>query len=136
MARETKQVSLRWEEGLRFNGGQPNGPSITIDGDNAAGPGPMVTLLLAAAGCTGSDVVLILRKMRVPFDGLQIDVSGIRREEEPRRFVSIHFEYRITGPGIDAEKARRAIDLSVEKYCSVIHSLAPDLAITYALALA
>ena len=136
MARETKQVSLRWEEGLRFNGGQPNGPSITIDGDNAAGPGPMVTLLLAAAGCTGSDVVLILRKMRVPFDGLQIDVSGIRREEEPRRFVSIHFEYRITGPGVDAEKARRAIDLSVEKYCSVIHSLAPDLAITYALALA
>jgi putative redox protein len=136
MARETKQVSLRWEEGLRFNGGQPNGPSITIDGDNAAGPGPMVTLLLAAAGCTGSDVVLILKKMRVPFDGLQIDVSGVRREEEPRRFVSIHFEYRITGPGIDAEKARRAIDLSVEKYCSVIHSLAPDLAITYALALA
>jgi putative redox protein len=96
----------------------------------------MVTLLLAAAGCTGSDVVLILKKMRVPFDELQIDVSGVRREEEPRRFVSIHFEYRITGPGIDAEKARRAIDLSVEKYCSVIHSLAPDLAITYALALA
>ena len=136
MAPETKQVRLTWEEGLRFIGGQLNGPSITIDGDNAAGPGPMVTLLLAAAGCTGSDVVLILKKMRVPFDELQIDVSGVRREEEPRRFVSIHFEYRITGPGIDAEKARRAIDLSVEKYCSVIHSLAPDLAITYALALA
>src|SRR5919112_2026416 len=136
MARETKQVRLRWEEGLRFIGGQLNGPSITIDGDNAAGPGPMVALLLAAAGCTGSDVVLILKKMRVPFDGLQIDVSGVRREEEPRRFVSIHFEYRITGPGIDAEKARRAIELSVEKYCSVIHSLVPDLAITYALALA
>jgi putative redox protein len=95
----------------------------------------MVSLLLAAAGCTGSDVVLILEKMRVPFSGLQIDVSGVRREEEPRRYLSIHFEYRIAGPGVDAGKARRAIDLSLEKYCSVIHSLAPDIAITYALAL-
>jgi putative redox protein len=136
MARETKQVTLAWEEGLRFVGGQLNGPTITIDGDNAAGPGPMVTLLLAAAGCTGSDVVLILKKMRVPFDQLRIDVSGVRREEEPRRYLSLHFEYRISGPGVDPDKARRAIDLSLEKYCSVIHSLAPDLAITYALALA
>ena len=135
MAGDTKQVTLTWQEGLRFVGGQLNGPVITIDGNNAAGPGPMVSLLLAAAGCTGSDVVLILEKMRVPFSGLQIDVSGVRREEEPRRYLSIHFEYRIAGPGVDAGKARRAIDLSLEKYCSVIHSLAPDIAITYALAL-
>jgi len=136
MGSEIKQVTLTWEDGLRFVGGQLNGPPVTVDGDNAAGPGPMVTLLLAAAACTGSDVVLILKKMRVLFEELRINVSGVRREEEPRRYVSLHFEYRISGTSIDPEKARRAIDLSLEKYCSVIHSLAPDIAITYALALA
>ena len=116
-------------------GGEPSGPSITIDGDNAAGPGPMLTLLLAAAACTGSDVVVILEKMRVPFQDLRIEVAGVRRETEPRRYVSIHLDYHLAGPGIDAAKVRRAIDLSLEKYCSVMHSLTPDIAITYALSL-
>jgi putative redox protein len=93
----------------------------------------MVTLLLAAASCTGSDVVVILQKMQVPFRALSIEVSGVRREADPRRYTAIHFEYRIGGTGVDPVKVRRAIDLSLEKYCSVIHSLAPDIAITYAL---
>ena len=73
--------------------------------------------------------------MQVPFTTLSIEVSGIRREMEPRRYTAIHFDYRIGGSGIDPAKARRAIDLSLEKYCSVIHSLAPDIAITHALSL-
>jgi putative redox protein len=96
----------------------------------------MLTLLLAAAACTGSDVVVVLNKMRVAFSALRIEVSGVRRETEPRRYVSLHLDYRVTGSGVDAAKVRRAIDLSLEKYCSVIHSLAPDMAITYALSLA
>jgi putative redox protein len=136
MPAETKHVSLRWQEGLRFLGGEANGPSITIDGDNAAAPGPMLTLLLAAAACTGSDVVVILQKMRVPFQDLRIDVAGVRRESEPRRYLSIHLDYQLAGPGIDPVKVRRAIDLSLEKYCSVMNSLAPDIAVTYALSVA
>jgi putative redox protein len=136
MAAETKKVSLTWQRDMCFRGGEPDGPPITIDGDNAAGPGPMVTLLLAAASCTGSDVVLILQKMRVNFSELRIEVAGVRREKEPRRYLSIHFDYRIGGSGIDPAKVRHAIDLSLEKYCSVVHSLAPDIAITYALSLA
>lgn len=136
MAAETKKITLAWQQGLSFAGGEPNGPTIIIDGDNAAGPGPMLTLLLAAASCTGSDVVVILRKMQVPFTGLSIEASGVRRKTDPRRYTALHLEYRISGSGIDAAKARRAIDLSLEKYCSVIHSLAPDIAITYALSLA
>ena len=95
----------------------------------------MLTLLLAAASCTGSDVIVILQKMQVAFTELRIEVSGVRRETEPRRYTSIHLDYLIGGPGIDPAKARRAIDLSLEKYCSVIHSLAPDIVITYALSL-
>lgn len=133
---ETKRVSLSWQDGLRFAGGAADGPVTTIDGDNASAPGPMLTLLLAAASCSGSDVVLILQKMRVDLRELQIDVTGQRREQEPRRYVAIHFDYRIGGERLDQAKADRVVSLSVEKYCSVIHSLAPDIAITYAVTLA
>ena len=133
---ETKRVVLTWQEGLQFTGGAPEGPSTTIDGDNVAAPGPMLTLLLAAASCSGSDVVVILEKMRVQLRQLRIDVTGVMREQEPRRYTAIHLDYHLGGEGLDRTKATRAIDLSLEKYCSVIHSLAPDIAITYALTLA
>ena len=133
---ETKAVSLRWEEGLRFVGGAEKGPTTRIDGDNTSAPGPMLTLLLAAASCSGSDVVLILKKMRIELRDLRIEVTGRRREQEPRRYTAIHFDYHIGGNGLDQAKADRAVSLSVEKYCSVIHSLAPDIAITYAVTLA
>ena len=133
---ETKRGVLTWHEGLRFTGGTPEGPSTTIDGENVAAPGPMLTLLLAAASCSGSDVVVVLQKMRVQLRQLRIDVTGVRREQEPRRYTAIHFDYHLAGEGLDRAKATRAIDLSLEKYCSVVHSLAPDIAITYALTLA
>jgi putative redox protein len=135
MARETKHATLTWQEGLHFVGGEPGGPSIALDGDNQKGPGPMLALLLAAAACTGSDVVAILQKMRVGLQEFRIEVSGTRREEEPRRYLAIHLDYWLRGEEVDPAKARRAIDLSLEKYCSVFHSLAPDIAVTYALSL-
>jgi putative redox protein len=96
----------------------------------------MLTLLLAAASCSGSDVVLILKKMRIELRDLRIEVTGRRREQEPRRYTAIHFDYHVGGEGLNKAKADRAVSLSVEKYCSVIHSLAPDIAITYAVTLA
>ena len=59
----------------------------------------------------------------------------MRREQEPRRYTAIHLEYHLRGDGLDEAKARRAIDLSITKYCSVVHSLAPDIAITHGLTL-
>lgn len=135
MSGETKRVVLEWREGLVFQGGAPGGPGTVIDGDNAAAPGPMLTLLLAAAACTGSDVVVILEKMRVPVRTLRIEASGVRRESEPRRYVSVHFDFQLTGEGLDEARARRAVELSLAKYCSVVNSLAPDIAVTYGIAL-
>lgn len=135
MAQEIKRITLDWQEDLHFTGGEAGKPSIQIDGDNATGPGPMLTLLLAAASCTGSDVVIVLKKMRIDLKRFSIEVAGTRREAEPRRYIAIHFVYRLEGGGLDESKARRAIDLSLEKYCSVIHSLAPDIKISYDLAL-
>jgi putative redox protein len=135
MTIETKRVSLGWQERLIFRGGEAGGPQTTVDGDNATAPGPMLTLLLAAASCTGADVVVILEKMRATLHEFRIEASGVRREQEPRRYTAIHFEYHIRGDGINEAKARRAIDLSITKYCSVLHSLAPDIAITSGLTL-
>jgi putative redox protein len=133
---EIKHIALDWEEGMIFRGGAPDGPRVVIDADNAQGPGPMLTLLLAAASCTGSDIVLILEKMRVGLRRLRIEVHGTRREEAPRRYTAIRFEFHLAGEGLDDNRARRAIDLSLEKYCSVVASLAPDIAISYGLTLA
>ena len=63
-------------------------------------------------------------------------MKGTRREEHPRRFTAIHFRWSIAGDGADETKARRAIDLSLEKYCSVVASLAPDINVTYDVAIA
>lgn len=131
MPQETKHVALEWRGDLRFEGGLPEGPAILIDGDNVRGPGPMATLLLAAASCSAADVVVILKKMQTTLEALRVEVAGVRREQEPRRYLSIHLVYHVRGTGIDETKARRAIDLSIEKYCSVMHSLAADIRITY-----
>jgi putative redox protein len=131
MTAETKHITLAWQGGLVFRGGEPGGPETIVDGDNATAPGPMLTLLLAAAACTGADVVVILQKMRVALAEVRIDASGVRREQEPRRYTGIHLEYHLRGEGLDAAKARRAMDLSITKYCSVVSSLAPDIRVTH-----
>lgn len=135
MSGETKRATLTWREGLVFAGGEPGGPVTVVDGDNASAPGPMLTLLLAAGACSGADVVVILRKMRVGLRELRIELSGVRRESDPRRYASIHLHYHLAGEGLDEPRARRAIALSIEKYCSVIHSLAADIRITHDLTL-
>lgn len=131
MTKETKRASMAWTGGLTFRGGAPGGPEVTVDGDNVAAPGPMLTLLVAAASCTGADIVSILEKMRITVQELRIDIAGDRREEEPRRYTAIRLDYHLRGEGLDEARASRAIDLSVRKYCSVLHSLAPDISITH-----
>ena len=125
-----RRVQLRWaREGLVFRGGAAGGPETTIDSDRGEGASPMEQLLLSLAGCMGVDVVLILRKSRVPLDALEIEVIGERADSQPRKFVAIELLYRVKGPGKEHEpRLQRAIDLSRDKYCSVLHSLHPDIA--------
>ena len=124
-----RSVQLRWAgEGLVFRGGADSGPELTIDGDGSEGASPMQLLLLSLAGCMGVDVVLILQKSRVPLEALDVEVIGERAESEPRKFVSIELVYRVRGPGPEHEsKLQRASDLSRDKYCSVLHSLHPEI---------
>jgi putative redox protein len=126
-----RNARIQWEGGLRFRGGPAEGATTLIDADGEQAPGPMVTLLLAAAACSGADIVSILQKMQVTLNEFGAEVAGRRAPDHPKRFLTIHFAYRLRGDGLDEAKARRAIDLSHQKYCSVLHSLNADIAITY-----
>jgi putative redox protein len=95
----------------------------------------METLLLALAACTGSDVVDIAKKKRLDVKELTIDVTGERREDCPQRYVAIALTYRAVAPGATESQLRQAIDLSLQKYCSVTNSLQPDIAVRYELVL-
>ncbi|PYP42844.1 MAG: peroxiredoxin [Gemmatimonadetes bacterium] len=126
-----RSAVVQWEHGLRFRGGAPGGPTSLIDADGQQAPGPMVTLLLASAACSGADVVGILEKMQVTLEDFRIELTGRRAPEHPKRYLTLHFTYRIRGDGVNEAKARRAVDLSHQKYCSVLHSLNSDIPITY-----
>jgi len=105
---------VRWMGDSRFEALTEEGGKI-IFGEN--GISPMKTLLLSVAGCTSIDVVMILQKMREPLEHLEVEISGERREEHPRIYTRVHIHYKIYGD-VNEEKAKRAIELSQEKYCS------------------
>ena len=132
------EVSMRWLKDLQFEGSGNGRPQVRVDGDGNVATSPVELLLLAAATCTASDIVIILQKQRITLEALEISVRGTRREEQPRRFTAIAFHVTVRGAGVDEVKVRRAVDLSLEKYCSVVASLAPPpaIAISYDVAIA
>jgi putative redox protein len=118
--------SMRWREGHLFDAG-PDGRSHLIDGDSKVAPGPVETLLSAILTCSGVDVVDILAKRRTPAERFESAITVHRRAEHPRRIMRMEIEFRIDGPGIEAEQAERAIELAFEKYCTVAASLGADI---------
>lgn len=127
-------VKLRLTDGY-FWGTTARGASLKLGAGNSDAPSPMEALLFAVGGCSGIDVASTLKKMRQPLAGLEIDVSGQRRDQHPRYFETITITYRILGL-VDEDKARRAIELSLEKYCSVSNALAPKARVSYQLEIA
>ncbi len=117
--------SLQWIEGLRFEG-RAGGTTVTIDGDGAMGVSPVNLLLQSVGSCAAADVVDILKKGRQGLTGMTVEISADRREEAPRYVKRLYMTFRIEGD-VDRAKAERAVDLSLEKYCSVFHSLRMDL---------
>jgi len=124
-----KGSSLKWTGiGNRFEGQVGLGPSAVLDGDREAGPSPMDSVLLGLMGCMGIDVVMVLNKSRVPFDSLEIFADAERASDVPRFFKSVTLSFEVRGiQEVHNSKLNRAIELSVEKYCSVLHSMRPDM---------
>jgi putative redox protein len=128
-------VSAAWRGDQRFDFGRQGRPWVSLDGRGQGGPSPFDALLGAIAACAAIDVVVILEKRRTPVRSLEIEVVAMRAEGVPRRLNSAELHFRLAGAGIEKEQAERAIDLSINKYCSVRSSLDPDAPITWTLQL-
>jgi putative redox protein len=107
----------RLNDSKHFKGITEDGHSLELSGDGNA-VGPMQSVLMAAAGCSTIDIVMILEKMRQPLDDIKVEVEGTRREEIPRVYTDIHLHYICYGD-LKENKVKQAIDMSLEKYCSV-----------------
>lgn len=127
---------LVWDGKMGFCATGDSGHSLKVDvnadvGGQDSGARPMELVLHGLGGCSGADVVSIIKKMKLDLKTLSIEITGKRAEDYPKRFTDILMVYRISGTNIDPEKAKRAVELSHTKYCSVAGSLNAN--ITYEL---
>jgi putative redox protein len=134
METKTKNVKLDWVRSRMFVGTDHLGRSIAIgylreDEPEGQAVNPSDLLLLAAASCSAYDVVQILEKAKQPLEGLKVDVSAEQSQEAPYPYVSLHFNYIVRGK-VDPERIQRAMQLSQDKYCSVLATLKPGLSFT------
>jgi len=124
-------IDVQWIGGANFEAGRTDGPKIRIDGDAQAAPSPFDVLLASIATCASVDVVTILEKQRTPAQALSVRVEATRVESVPRRLASAILHFSIAAPGTTVEKATRAIELSVTKYCSVRSSLLAEASVSW-----
>lgn len=127
-------VTLRWVEGTMQLASDSNGTSIVIgrspDPEHGwAGVKASDLLLISAAACAAHDVIEILRKQREPLEELKVICTGEQLSEPPYTFTSIHLHYLASG-AVRRASLEKAIDLSENKYCSVISTLRPGVPIT------
>jgi putative redox protein len=114
-----KEAVAVWKSGTAFDITAGSGATMVSDGDAQAGMSPMEMLLAALIGCTGADVIDILRKKRQDVTRFELRVFGERPAEHPRVYTQIDLKFIVTGHGVDPAAVRRAIELSEGKYCSV-----------------
>lgn len=116
-------VDTLWQGNMKFDS-VVSGHHITIDalpavGGNDEGARPKELMLTALAGCTGMDVISILKKMRVEPSYFNVKVEAEMTEEHPKHYTSMHIIYEFKGDNLDLEKLQKAVDLSQERYCGV-----------------
>ena len=121
-----------WKKEHRFESTH-DGNTIKVDGDKQHGHGPKALLLSGLAGCSGVDVVDILQKMRVEFEDLKMEVEATLSEEHPKVFTSILITFSLKTAKENEEKIRKAVELSLEKYCGVAAMLRQVAPINYKL---
>jgi putative redox protein len=130
------KAKIIYVKGLQFVGEADSGHGIVMDGDPSAGGRdtgvrPMELLLLGIGGCSGMDVVSVLKKKKQKVTGFEINVKAQRTEEYPRKLTVIDIEFEVRGRHISEEAVRKAVDLSMNKYCSVKATLEGSAKITF-----
>lgn len=125
------ETTTIWKGGKAFTS-HYKGERIDIDGN---GFSPKALLLTGLAGCTGIDLVSLLEKMRVPFGDIEIVVKTEQTAEHPKVFRDIHVVYKVKTGEENREKVKKAIDLSLVKYCGVAAMLQKNSSIDYTIEL-
>lgn len=128
------KTTTKWKKAHEFTSHLDHN-IIDIDGSRQHGFGPKALLLSGLAGCSGIDVVDILEKMRVQFSSFEIDVEADQTDEHPKVYKDINITYKIKTALENEDKVKKAIDLSLEKYCGVSAMLGKNSAIHYKLEL-
>jgi len=120
------RAHAEWRGELHFQVGVGD-RTHAVDGKSKTAPSPVETLLGAVGTCAAIDVVEILAKQKTPAQKLEVDVMATRRPEFPRRVETLELTFTIDGPGIERAAAQRAVNLSIQRYCTVAASLAGDI---------
>jgi len=124
-----------WQGGLafstRFGDHVVRSEATPEHGGSGSAPSPKPLMVAALAGCTGIDVVSTLKKMKVVFDDLSIDIEADASEDQPSTYTAMHLVYRFKGKNLDHKKLQRAVDLSQEKYCGVSAMYKKMMDVTY-----
>jgi putative redox protein len=129
------RATLSWQgNGYAFTGTTGRGITLSIGQDEAGnyvGPGPKELVCLGLAGCSGSNLVTLMRKMRQPVERIEIDVEAEQAETDPMVFTHVIMRYRLYGKGIDPAKVKKALDYIDEKYCGVLHMINKTATVEY-----
>ena len=130
------EAKINWKGNLSFDGGADSGFSLLLGANPAVGGDndgfrPMELIAIGLAGCTGMDVISILKKMRVGPDYFNVEVVGEMTEEHPKYYHKIHLIYTFKGSDLPMEKLEKAVSLSQERYCGVTAMLGKAAEITH-----
>jgi putative redox protein len=132
----SKSAVVKHIKGVTFMGKADSNHWITMDGPEEfggsnAGTRPKELILIAIAGCSGSDIAVILNKKKIKFDGFEMNITAEMQETHPQVYTKIHLEFVVYGKDIPVEAVERAIELSQKTYCSVTAMLNKSVEITH-----
>lgn len=130
------KAGVTWSEGLSFEGTAESGFKVALGGSAASGGSedgfrPMELMAISLAGCTGMDVISILRKKRQQISSFEVRVQAEQSGEHPHVFTQIHLEYLVGGTAVEVSAVERAIELSETRYCPVQAMLRQAVNITH-----
>jgi putative redox protein len=121
----SNKITTVWKGGMKFESDNPSGKMVMMDTDvegsnERFGLSPKAMMLSSLAGCSGLDVVSILDKMKVDGYDFKMDVEGELTDEHPKYYHTVTLDYHFTGKDLNEAKIKKAVDLSIEKYCGVM----------------
>lgn len=121
----TNHITTKWLGKMAFESTNPSGHNLRIDaspddGGEGSGFRPKALMLSSLAGCSGLDVAMLIKKMKLEVDDFQIETIAHLTEEHPNYYDEVMVEYHFYGGNLNEAKLQRAVNLSVEKYCGVM----------------